>query len=294
MSQNSNGQIAGLVSNYFINLVNIRESLLFTENNLKKLNALSPFIKTSEQKVILANAIQSAQINIDELKSKLEIAESNYEFAVNDQVPVHLDSLLETIVHITIPIDASMASGISLEKSPEILSSRLNIECMKLSHKATKGQAYGFRADLRAGVNTTFNGTTTPGATISISKTIGFGTRSNLKSEQDLIHAAEFDLEGTIAEVKNTLKNNYIQLKSALTSAQSYEQGYNQNNQQFDDLMKKGAQLTDEEITVALSLISSYQSQWQLMNYKLQEVINIKFQIQKNIGILFEENNIVQ
>ncbi|MBC7458029.1 MAG: TolC family protein, partial [Bdellovibrionaceae bacterium] len=105
LSQNSNGQIAGLVSNYFINLVFIRESLSFAENNLKKLNALTSFVKTNEQKVILANAIQSTQISFDELKYRLEIAVGNYEFAVNDKAPAQYDSLLQTIEHIVIPID---------------------------------------------------------------------------------------------------------------------------------------------------------------------------------------------
>ena len=288
--KNTSGQIVGLVADYYLNLVNIRENINFYNTSLQNLNILLPYSKTAEQKINIENFIESLQITIEETQSSLKIAEANYKFVVNSDVPSATDTLLETSQRILIPQTAEESFGISLEKSPEILGSKLSLECRKLNKKADDASARSPHVDLSLSRGTDFSGAPTTSAMIYISKSFDLGRIGRPDTEAKNVSAAQLDLDGIIAETKNNLNKNYIRLESSEKSAQAYEQRYEQSLIKIQTGLQNVKIATAEQINILVNLMGNVQGQWSMMNSKKQEVIDLKFSVQRNIGTLFETN----
>ena len=292
MLQNTSGQIVGLVANGYVRLINLRENILFYRSTLQRLNQLLPFAKTEEQRTNIENYINSITISLQESESSLKIAESNYVFVVNNPVPQSTDTLSETIQKIDIPMSSEESFQISLQKSPEILSAQLMLECLQLSHKAEKSQLYSPSVDLRMSRSNDLNGNSSNSAMVTISIPFSVGRITSHTANEKNITAAQLDLDGTIAEVKNDLSNTYIKLQSSQQVSESYSKQYQSNEIKIAQYLSKLNQLNAEEVNILYNLLGSQQGQWLMMNMKKQEVIDLRFNIQRNIGTLFETNRL--
>ncbi len=294
MMQNTSGQIVGLVANHYINLVDIRQNQLFDQMTLQKLTQILPYTKNEEQKNSIESYISSTKISLQESASDLQIAEANYKYIVNAEVPAETDSFSEVIDKIEIPLNAEKAFQISLEKSPEILSAKLSLECHQLSRKADRASLYSARVDISASKSTDFNGQNTGATSAMLNVTIPFdlGRINSYKADEKNITATQLDLDDTIAEIKNDLNSNYIRLKSSYDVALAYEENYRLNDQKINAYLTNLKNLKLEEINILNNLMRTQQGQFQMLNMKKQQVISLKYGIQRNIGTLFETNRL--
>lgn len=294
MMQNTSGQIVGLVANHYINLVDIRQNQLFDQMTLQKLNQILPYTKNEEQKNSIENYISSTKISLQESASDIQIAEANYKYIVNADVPAETDSFSEIMEKIEIPQSSEQAFQISLEKSPEILSAKLSLECHQLSRKAERASLYSARVDISASRSTDFNGQNSGTNSAMLNVTIPFdlGRINNYKSDEKNITANQLDLDDTIAEIKNNLNSNYIRLKSSQEVALAYEENYKVNDQKINAYLTNLKNLKVEDVNILINLMRTQQGQFQMLNMKKQQVINLKYGIQRNIGTLFETNRI--
>lgn len=285
--KNTSGQIAGLVANYFLNLVNSRTELVTLANTMQFLEVLGKAGASTEQLIQIENMKNSYQVRIDQVNSNLAIAEQNYKYIVTEPAPEALENLEETIQSIKVPVNSDEAYEIGLEKSPEILTAKLGLLCLQLGHKATQALQRGVRVDVSAGTTSNFQGQRTNTGYIVISKSFGADTFTAGKSELHQIEAARLDLDGSIDDLKNNLFVNYKQLEGRTKAAQSYENNFKRIEKQIQDLLKNG-RASKEQIDLLLNLIGAYHGNWMNMSMTKQEIINLKFSIQRNIGILFE------
>lgn len=292
MMQNTSGQIVGLVANHYINLVDIRQNQMFDQNALQKLILILPIAKNEEQKNSIENYINSTKISLQESVSELQIAEANYKYIVNADVPGETDSFSEVMEKIEIPQTSDLAFWISLEKSPEILSAKLSLECHQLSRKAERASLYSARVDVSASQSTDFNGPRTGSTSAQLNVTIPFdlGRINSYKAGEKNITATQLDLDDTIAEIKNDLNSNYIRLKSSQDVALSYDESYKTNELKINNYLSNLKNLTLEEVNILINLMRTQQGQFMMLNMKKQQVINLKYGIQRNIGTLFETN----
>ena len=294
MMQNTSGQIVGLVANHYINLVDIRQNQVFDQMTLQKLNQILPYTKNEEQKNSIESYINSTKISLQESVSDLQIAEANYKYIVNADVPSETDSFSEVMEKIEIPQNSDQAFQISLEKSPEILSAKLSLECHQLSRKAERASLYSTRVDISASRSTDFNGQRSGTTSAQLNVTIPFdlGRINSYKADEKNITATELDLNDTIAEIKNDLNSNYIRLKSSQDVALSYDESYKINELKINNYLNNLKNLTLEEVNILINLMRTQQGQFMMLNMKKQQVINLKYGIQRNIGTLFETNRI--
>ena len=285
--KNTSGQIAGLVANYFLNLANSRSELITLANTMLFLDALGKAGASAEQQIQIENMKNSYQVRIDQVSSNLAIAEQNYKYIVTEQAPETVENLDETIQSIQVPVNSEEAYQIGLDKSPEILTAKLGLQCLQLGHKATQASQRGVRVDVTAGTTTNFQDKRTNTAYIIVSKNFGVDTFTSGKSELSQIDAARLDLDGSIDDLKNNLFVNYKQLEGRTKAAQSYEKNFKRIEKQIQDVLEHG-RASKEQIDLLVNLIGAYHGNWMNMSMAKQEIINLKFSIQRNIGTLFE------
>lgn len=291
--KNTSGQIAGLVASYFINLTMNRSELLILNNVMTLIDKSLSLDITPEQQIQLENMRNSYQVRIDSVQSNVTIAERNYQYIVTETAPDHIESLDETIQSIIIPVSSSEAYQIGLEKSPEILTVRLGLQCLRLSHKSTKAAQRGVRVDLTASRNTNFNDRQSNSVFITVSKSIGADTITGTQSEATQIEAAQLDMDGAVADLENNLFVNYKQLDGKLKSAASFEKNLNRISKQIQDLIENHSG-NEREVDLLINLIGAYHGNWMNASSAKQEIINLKFSIQRNIGTLFESTERTQ
>lgn len=294
MMQNTSGQIVGLVVNNYVNLVSTRQHELFDVMTLARLKQILPVVKDIDQKTSVENFISSTEISIEESKSTLQIAEADYKYIVNSEVPLKTDSFSEIIAKIEIPNNAETAYEISLQKSPEILNARLSLECDQLSRKAERAGLYSARVDVSLSHNTDFNGanTNSTSAMLNVSVPLDLGRISSYKAGEKNIQATELDLNATIASIKNDLNNDYIRLNSAIETSNTYELNFNDNENKIITYLQNIGQLKTEELKNLINLLRIQQGQFQMLSFKKQQIINLKYSTQRNIGTLFETNKL--
>lgn len=292
--QNTSGQIVGLVVSSYIELIRIRENIQFYTLLLNRLNEAKNYAKTDKQRNSFENFINSISVTKEESLSNLKIAESNYKAAVNQAVPSEIDSFANTLMSIKIPDTAEESFQISLDKSPEILSSKLALECQKLGHKANQANLYSAKIDLSYSHEKDYQGPTKKSNSAQLRLTIPFdvGGRTSLNAEAKEITATELDLEGAISDVQNDLNNNYINLKSSESSILSYEKINQSNEIKIQKLLSQLSNLNADQIDDLYSLLGSSQGYKSYLNMYYIQTINLKYSIQKNIGTLFETNNL--
>jgi outer membrane protein TolC len=290
--QNTSGQIVGLVANNYINLVEIRQNQYFDKMTLEKLNQILPYSKNEEQKNTLENYISGTAISLQESVSDLQIAEANYKYVVNAEAPPMTDTFSDIMEKIEIPQNTDIAFNVSLEKSPEILSAKLSLECNQLSRKAERASLYSARVDLSATRSTDFNGNNngTTSAQLNITIPFDLGRIKSYKAEEKNMTATQLDLDDTIAQIKNDLNNNYIRLQSSQDVANTYEINYKNTGIKINNYMSNLKNLSLEEINILINLLRTQQGQFYQLNSKKQTVINLKYSIQRNIGTLFDVN----
>ncbi len=290
--QNTSGQIVGLVVDSYVSLVNNRADIDFNTKNVEFLNSILPYALNAEQKSLISEMINSAKIYVLESESNLKNSEANYKFIVNVDTPSSTDNLTEIISKIVIPSNSAESFEISLLKSPEILGAKLSLECQKLSYKSEKAQLYGPRVDFSVSRSTDFQGNRSTGAQIVISKSFDLGRfTANTASSKNLL-ATQLELDGTIAEVQNKLFNSHNRLISAEKTLSAYIKNYTEASMIIKSILANIKNITTEEMNILINLVGLQSSQLQIINSKKQEMVNIKYSIQREIGTLFEINNL--
>lgn len=285
--KNTSGQIAGLVSTYFINLTIYRGELITLANTLQFLDVLSGFEPTSVQQIQIENLKNSLVARKSQVESNSAIAERNYQYVVTEPAPITVENLEETIQSIIIPNSSDEAFRIGLDKSPDVLAAQLGLKCLELDHQSSSAERRGVRVDLSLNTTKAFQDRRVNTGYITISKSIGVDDFTASKSELTKIEASRLDLDGTIDDLKNNLFVNYKELEGSTNLAQSYEKSFKQVEMQIQDILNTGHP-TEKQIDLLISLIGSYHGYWMNTAYTKQEIINLKFSIQRNIGTLFE------
>jgi outer membrane protein TolC len=290
--QNTSGKIVGSVIDNYIELISVRQSLSTHEETLERLKMLLPFAKNIEQQTTIESQINTIQISMQQHASALKIAEGNYKFIVNSDVPQLTDTFDEVISKIEIPQNEAEAFEISLLKSPEILEAKLALECDRLSRKAERANLYSARIDLSLNQNKDLGGSSSKSnsAQIVLNLPFSLGQQTSYNAGAKNIQATELDLNGTIDEIKNNLAKDYINLQSQLETANSYDTIYNSNEIKINTMLQNLPKLTLLELNVLVTLITNQRYQFETISYTKQRISNIKYSVQRNIGTLFETN----
>ncbi len=292
--QNTTGQIIGSVTNNYISLVSVRQNQTINKMTIDRLQLILPFAKNSTQKENIESQINLFQISIQESKSDLKIAERNYENIVNSEAPAQTDTFNEIIEKTTVPQNADEAFKISLTKSPEILGAKLSLECDQLSRKAERANLYGISVDASAKRSTDFNAPSKNETALYLSARVPFDLSriTSYKAGDKYIEATKLDLEDTIKKNQLDLINGYDSLFSAINSESARDQLYNANELKIDSKLSNLIQLNDLEIDALIANVTLQNQQFKTNNYQKREIINTKYNIQKDIGTLFDTNQL--
>ncbi|MFP5519117.1 MAG: TolC family protein [Bdellovibrionia bacterium] len=290
--QNTSGQIVGLIVDSYVELIRKRESLSFYRKLNERIEKSLLVAKNEAQTNSLLNLKDTILIYIDELESEIEIQETNYEAAVNQPVPERITSFAETLASIDVPGTAQDSFAISLEKSPDILSARLNLECLKYAYQANQANLYSARVDLNYYKEKSSAGSSSKNDSVQVRLSVPFdlGAINSHLAEAKEISAAELDLDGAISDVQKDLKNTYTTLRSSERSILSYERSFRNNEEKIENYMVRLDSLNVTQIDDLISLLSSSMSNRSNLNYYYMQTINLKYSIQRNIGTLFETN----
>ena len=292
--QNTTGQIVESVGNNYVYLVSLRQNQKMRRKTQDRLNTILPFAKNNIQQSQIEKQISTIQISLDESISNIEIAEANYEYIVNSKAPSDTDTFNEIIDKTLIPDTAEQAYQISLTKSPEILGAKLSLECDLLSRKESRARLYGIRVDASATHTTDFNGSKKNATQFNFNAIVPFDLSrvTNYNAGQKNIQATELDLDDTIKKIKLELINNYKFLQSNLKSGLSYDALYQKNETEIDSKILSLGQLTEKEIDALFSdVVTQYYAFSTIENQKTT-VIRLKHNIQKDIGTLFDTNQL--
>ncbi len=292
--QNTTGQIIGSVTNNYIHLVSIRQNQNMNKTTVDRLNAILPFSKNNTQQGKIERQINLFLISMQESKSELQVAERNYAYIVNSEAPSQTDSFNEIIEKANIPETAKQAFEISLIKSPEILEAKLSLECDQLSRKVDRARLYSAQIDVSATRSTDFNSPAKNSTSANLTVRIPFDLSriTNYNAGDKNIQATQLDLEDTIKKTELDLTNSYDSLISTMSSASARDALYNSNEIEISSKLSNLSPLSEIEMNDLIDNVTSQNQQFQTNNYLKRQIIDIKYNIQRNIGTLFESNRL--
>lgn len=298
--QNSNtrGQIAGLVARYYLNLSRTRQVIYFNEEILKILNVFKKAAKNPRELADIEIVTNEITLSLQEQKDSETNAASDYAFVVTIPAPNELNSFQDIIESIKIPESSSAALEIANQKSPDILTARYQIDCMRLRLRSAKANANSPRIDFNASTNFgnqntdimsgSFNRSRSTTIGITIQKSFGAGTSSSLRADELDIEASTDHLDGAIADMKHNLSKIYPQLSSTMNLAESYKQNFIVSKGNIEQIIRDIEANKSVKVDDALKELSNLRQNWSSHLQFTGFIIDLKFQIQRTIGTLFE------
>ncbi len=295
MIRNTQGQIASVVVENYVSLVEARENIKFTESLLQTLTILRSAAKTQGEILETENFIADMTLTLEQLKAEEIKASRNYEYVVTQSAPSSVETFQEMINSLIIPRTPDEALQMALEKSPEIKTARYRIECNKLEYKSAKASAYSPKVNLSVGYdrsNQNLSGTpyNSKGASVGISIRMNLDASSSLELEAQRkeIDSAQENLDGTIADTKQALETNYPDLQNSIRFSELHQQNFLKNEAIVQKYLQDIANHNSVSVTDALKQVSSMTNSWYSRSREVSRVLNKKFQIQKSVGTLFE------
>lgn len=295
MIRNTQGQIASVVVENYVSLVEARENIVFTDKTLGMLEKLRAAAKTQGEILEADNFIANMELNLEQLRADEVKAARNYEYVVTQSAPTSVQSFSEMIDSLVIPMTVHEALQIALEKSPEIQTARYQIECSRLRLQSAKASAYSPKVDLSVGYDrmdqdlddSTYN---TRGASIGLSIRMNFdpGSSSELKAQKKEIGSAQENLDGTLADTKHHLETDYPDLRNSIRFADLHQRNFSTNQNSVLQYISDIDSNKPVSVTDALKQVDSMIKSWYSYRRETARVLNKKFQIQKTVGTLFE------
>lgn len=295
MMRNTQGQIASVVVENYVSLVEARENIKFTESLLQILSTLRSAAKSQGEILEVENFISNLTLNLEQLKAEELKAARNYEYVVTEAAPTNVESFQSMIDSLIIPKNPDEALQIALEKSPEIKTARYQIDCNRLEYKSAKASAYSPKVSLSVGYdrsnqNLSGSGYNSQGASVGISIRMNLdpGSSSELKAQRKEIDSAQENLDGTIADTKHDLDSNYPDLQNSIRFADLHNQNFMKNQAIVQQYLQDIADHKSVSVSDALKQVSNMTGSWHSHSREVSRVLNKKFQIQKSVGTLFE------
>jgi outer membrane protein TolC len=298
---NTKGQIASLVLRNYINLSDVRENLANQYHILEMLNQLFRATENEKDKNKVDIQIKNTSTRIKELISEEKIASENYRYVVTQAAPKNLFSMKEVIRSIILPELPEEALHTGLQKSPDVMAARFNVECSQLNYKSSKANAYSPKIDFSISKNYSNNrdqienqvgSSSGAAAVLSLQFNLSPDLPSSLKAQGIEIEAAQTDLDAEIDELKHNIEIIYPELKSLNELNVDYEANLRDIHKSLDDVLAKiesGEHLEIPDfVGYALDLIGNYQNQLFVVRFNYRQIINQKFELQRTIGTLFE------
>lgn len=295
LTRNTQGQIASLVVENYVSLVGARENIQFTEQVLQILTKFRSAAKTQGEIIETENSINSMTLSLEQLKADETKAANNYEYVVTQQAPKDIESFQQMIDSLVVPPNPQEAMRIALEKSPEIKTARYQIECNRLRYQSAKASAYSPKVDVSVGYNQSnqnLDGSAynSRGASIGISLRMNLdpGASSELAAQRKEIDSSTDNLDGAIADAKHDLETDYPDLQNSIRFAELHNKNYLNN---YTNVMQYVSDIDAHKkvsVSDAMKELSSMIGSWYSHSREVSRVLNKKFQIQKNVGTLFE------
>lgn len=296
--KNTQGQIAGAVVRSYINLSKIQTNLEFNQNLLEQLKTIRTVAKTQGEIQETDNLISSIEIDITNLKSQFVLASQNYQYLVTLPPPAQIDSFNQIITSLSIPNSPDQALQIALQKSPEIITARLQVECAQLSHKSEKASNLTPQIDFSA--SRTFadqnhnditnqdsqSGRSQVGITISLS--LDPSVYKGHDASQKMIDSYKNDLDGVIDDIKQEINTSYPDLNNSMNLASQYQQNFTNSSGRINQYVLNIKNNKPIVVADALKEIGNLIGNWYSLQQNTLNIINSRFQIQKTLGILFE------
>lgn len=293
---NTKGQIAGLVATSYVEIVRGRQNVRFTDFKIELLKRARVFATSDKDVTRIEQILDYLSTDKSFVSTGLQIAENKFQFAVTVPASQDADDLDQTIPKIVIPATFDEALTLALQKSPEVVSARFGVECSRLSKKATQAEHYGVRVDIGASGyrnrqhEAANNPTGSRGTTwsVTLSKNFDLGMPAAARSSSKLETSAEMDLEGAIATVKSDLGTNYLKHASVLEIARGHTESFVKLDGKIRSMILDIEAGRSTDLEFFLDLYTSYDNtHWNMLEAKTQ-LINIRFETQRNIGTLFD------
>lgn len=295
---NTQGELAGLVVNNYIALVRIESSI---KKHLKMKDILSYYLKAAknEDEISRINrSIRLVDIDLKELDFKFDSAKKTYLFLVTVSPPETFEKMDDSIRTLIIPEFEDEALRVAMQKSPEIRTAELRIECMNLSYRGDKRDTLLPRVNVGASTsrgreNDVYSRVGMPVRSsqvyLEISKSFNVGDSSGLNKKSLEISAARKDLEGVISDLKADLSQYYPRTNNFIGIITEHEADLAEIEAQINELLKKIQGGGSIDVVFGIDLLNSFDSASStVIDYK-QGLLETKFLIQKRIGTLFDQ-----
>lgn len=295
MTRNTQGQIAGVVFENYVSLVETRENIKFSEMILQMAQTFRSAAKSQGEILEAESFIANMELNLEQLRAEEIKSARNYEYVVTQPAPQQIESFQQMIDSLIIPANAQDAMQIALEKSPEIKTARYQIECNRLRFQSAKASAYSPKVNLSVGYdrnNQNINGSpyNTHGASVGISIRMNLdpGSSSELKAQGKEIDSAQENLDGTLADTRHDLESDYPDLQNSIRFAELHQKNFLTNQTHVQQYLQDITNHKNVSISDALKQVSNMINSWYSESRETSRILNKKFQIQKTVGTLFE------
>lgn len=291
------GSLASSVFENYVLLSSLDMEVNFFRQQMKLQEILLKYAPNEDQKNAVISNLKGSQKGIDGKLYQAALAITSYEEElVNVPLSGLMDNLDVVARQIIVPESAEKAIEIGLTKNPEIQIANSYLEATRCSLKAQKADSSSWKLDMNASVGAShFNGqqdSSSAGNTIglTLSKPLSPSRGAYMTASSLRVQAIEKDLDKEIRRLKTSLSGNlYPQMLHYEKDVEYYRQRIIDNNNEAMVLIKKLENHEPVDFQTAREMVGQgYDFHWQYID-NLKSYITVKFNIQKKIGILFDE-----
>lgn len=298
---NTRGSIARAVKNAYVNLLEIAERKNYLRRLESTLHLFMTAANTDDEKTLVQQRINDLKSSMAEVEASQSAALNDFKYFATVPAPLVMQPLEDVIASLNIPANADEAFRIALEKSPNIKLASYELESAQYKYKSEKADLYSPRVTLNASVQRGSNINdesssqgTSASIGINIRYTLDPSAGSRNRATQKTVEASQRDKEGAIEETKFEIDSIYPYLMNQqqiyllqLESLRSAEESLNQLINKI-----KNGQKVDIKFGITNVLDPHKQYVMICLQQKI-EILNVRFNIQRSVGILFDSVELI-
>lgn len=295
---NTRGSFASSVFEAYLSLVDNYEQKGFVMDLGKKLELLKKAQLKDEERKTLEQRIVDLQTSMVNVEFGISEAQKDFTYFTTIDAPQaqDLENLEQLRRGLVIPDNAQQAYEVALIKSPDIQSIDHRLAAEIHEREADKGRLFRPRVDVNASYNrdnSHANGSdpmAMRGAYVGISMTytIGAGSVYRNRAGNKELEATRSDREGMLADVQYSLKARYQALANLERVYSLQQQNFQSADARLTDIYRKidsGEKVEFMDMIAAVDMRSNY---WQQNLQLKKNSINMRFNLQRTIGTLFD------
>ncbi len=292
------GSLANEIFAVYTSLAYNLEQIAFLKKQKENLNTLFNYIHDENQKNEIKNTLRSNENEMTRVLGNFKRNSMTYEYLVKMPFPMRVDNFEEMARSLMISDSPEESIQIARAKSPDIKVAQAFLESSEYRKKAQLADAFSPRVDLSFNrgqnyVNGDGSSSRNIGNSVYLTVSVPFGASkfAYTAATRKEVEARAKDLDKEYERLAHEIQNYYLKLEGFSDLVDGYRGALQKADSDLEEILKKAQNNEAIDFQYAKSIFENQANQFYQLTDNLNFVVEMKFVIQREIGILFENTH---